>query len=460
MARMRTAAAVGLWRQAANGPEVYLVERNPKLRFFGGYWAFPGGVLEATDDTDGDPREALRRCAVRELEEEVTVSLATERLEELCSITTPEFAPVRYDTQFYWTQLADREPRVVPGELVDGRFFTPGEALEAWRRGEMLIVPPVLFLLELFERGEDNFVETASAAAAELEAGKLHPIRFTPGIFVAPLRTATRPPATTTNCFLVGQEKVYVVDPASSDPGDLERLFAKIDEEVARGAQLQAVLLTHHHPDHIGGVVQVCERYGIPWQAHAETRTRLPESLAANPSHVGEDIVDGQAFPLGTAPDGSPDWQLQAYHTPGHAVGHLAFRESRYDAWIAADLVSTISTIVIDPPEGHLATYLKSLERLRNETVGTIYPSHGPPQRNGPGVLDYYLSHRQEREDMLWNALADGPRTESELVPVVYADTHPKAHAIAARSLLAGLIKLAEEGKVAEADGRWARVDS
>lgn len=452
-AKLREAAAVILTRSAGQGLEIFLAERSPELRFFGGYWAFPGGVMDAVDrEVASDADDVARRCAVRELAEEVALRLAPQRFEPVCSITTPPFAPVRYATRFFLVQLVDEVPRVLPGELVAGDWARPWEWLERWRRGRTRVVPPALFLLELLAGGDVRaFIEHARRETAALEAGKLHPVRFSPGLFVAPLETATKPPATTTNCVLVGEERIFVVDPGSVSDREQERLQQKLDECVSRGSELAGILLTHHHPDHVGGVAALRARQELPVYAHPETVARL--ALGGSARHLG----DGDELDLGVAPDGSTPWTLRAYHTPGHAPGHLVFRESRYGALVAGDLVSTVSTIVIDPPEGHLATYLASLERMAREEIGTIYPAHGPAHPDGRALLRQYLEHRQAREDKLIAALGQAPVAVSDLVTAVYDDTDVRLHGLAARSLLAGLIKLEEEGRAKRGEGdRWS----
>jgi glyoxylase-like metal-dependent hydrolase (beta-lactamase superfamily II) len=114
-----------------------------------------------------------------------------------------------------------------------------------------------------------------------------------------------------------------------------------------------------------------------------------------------------------------------------------------------------MSTIIVDPPEGHLATYLRSLERLLQLPLATLCPAHGPAVRQGERLVKQYLRHRRQRETTLLGALADGGGTLQELLPKVYWDADPKLYRFAARSLLAGLEKLAEEGR-ARLDGeRW-----
>ena len=469
-----------------------LGERAPGLLFFGGYWAFPGGAVEETDRGAGDEDDALARAAVRELFEETGLLVVEGGTDEHASLrrgllssepsarneasarwrtlvvsgcarptpigrlTTPAFAPRRHRTLFLHLE-APRDDALEPcgSELVALRWMRPTDAVAQWRRGELALAPPVLFLLELLERGDlDRFHSDAGAAMAAVEAGRLHSSRFSPGVFTAPLRTPTLPPATTTSCYLVGEQRVFVVDPATYEDSERARLFDVLDEWRASGREIAGVLVTHHHHDHVGSVAAVERRYSVPVFAHRLTLERLPE--APRDARV---LEDGDVLELGRAPDGTPDGHLRALHTPGHDRGHVAVVDERYGAAIVGDMLSTVSTIVIDPPEGHLATYLKSLQRLEREALSTLYPSHGPPRRNGRELVRAYLEHRASREHALHDALTLAPSTPRELVPVVYADTDPALHGLAERSLVANLEKLAEEGRArTRADGRWEAV--
>lgn len=490
----RVASAIVLIRRTdGSGLQVFLAERAPQLRFFGGYHAFIGGVREPIDGVDaagGDDRAAMRACAVRELFEETGIladpdlressdptrlakvreqlldrdaestdwvellehSRGASELREFCRITTPPFAPVRYATAFFVMEVPESvEPDIVSGELTHGRWWRPEQALAAWHRGEVEIVPPALILLECLEAGDvDAFCREAKVRTDRYAAGDLHHVRFSPGILLAPLTTPTIPPATTTNCLLVGTDTIYVVDPASPDESEQARLFAMCDELIEGGARIAGVLSTHHHPDHVGAIAATCERYDVPVRGHALTLDRLPPDC-----RLGEPLADGDRIDLGTAPDGSEHWTLEAIHTPGHDRGHLCFHESRYAALIAGDMVSTISTIMIDPPEGHMGTYIASLEKLATLDVGTLYPAHGPAVRNGTRVLKKFIEHRATRERALVAALDEVPRSVDSLVPIVYADTDSRMYPYAARSLLAGLEKLEAEGVAQQRDGGW-----
>jgi glyoxylase-like metal-dependent hydrolase (beta-lactamase superfamily II) len=116
------------------------------------------------------------------------------------------------------------------------------------------------------------------------------------------------------------------------------------------------------------------------------------------------------------------------------------------------DLVSTLSSILIDPSDGHLATYLESLRFLETVTDGTLYPGHGPPTPDGKAVIRKTLEHRAEREAQLMAALATEPQKVQELVAKIYTDVDPKMFPLAERSLLSGLKKLEEEGLASDLD--------
>jgi ribonuclease/clavin/mitogillin len=490
---MRRSSTILLTRRVQGELQVYLVERSPKLRFFGGYWAFPGGVVDEVDELpeDADEHLAEERCAIRELFEETGVLIgplesalplekraalraslvdlktdaadwlpyqqaadgARADLHHLTTISTPEFAPVRHRTPFYQAELpAGQEPTIEIGELVDGRFWGATELIDAWKAGSIPVAPPALFLLDLLRDGDlEAFRERCAVMGAKLEAGQLHRAYFAPGVMLAPLATATLPPATTTNCVLIGEQRVFILDPATELERDRERLFETLDRWLVEGKTLGGVLLSHHHPDHVGAVQVTAERYGLEVFAHPETLARL--DLGGVPSAP---IEHGHKFDLGLAPDGSPGWTLEAFFTPGHALGHLVFIESRYRTAIVGDLVSTLSTIVIDPPEGHMATYLESLQAILDKNIGVLVPAHGAGARVGADVLRYHLRRRQEREAKLFGVLTGEGQTLEQLLPVVYDDAPQVVMPFAARSLLAGLQKLEEEQRIGHSEGLWS----
>jgi ribonuclease/clavin/mitogillin len=444
---IKTAATVVLWSDEHDG--VLLVERSPQLRFFGGFHAFPGGVLEPGD---GQGDVGLDACARRELLEETAIDLQGAPLTPLGHFLTPPFAPVRFDARFFFAR-APRGcvPRVDGSELVAGSFVRPHEVVARWTRGEIRIAPPVLLLLEFLARdGVEGLATRVGAITKRYAEGELPHVRFSPGAILASLRTPTLPPATTTNTYVVGHERFVVIDPGTPEATEQQRLFALLRGLMREGRAFDGVVLTHHHPDHIGAVAATCATFDVPLLAHARTHDRVEA-----PGTRRVVLDDGARIALGRAPDDSPDFALVASATPGHAQGHLVFRDTRYGALFAGDLVSTLSTIVIDPPEGHMATYWASLERAAALAPTLVYPAHGPPAIGG-GVLKKTLAHRKEREAKLIDALTRGLTSEDALLADVYADVDVRLLPIAARSLRAGLEKLAEDGVAVERESTWS----
>jgi len=248
-------------------------------------------------------------------------------------------------------------------------------------------------------------------------------------IAVLPVRTPTVPPATHTNCYRVGGT---VFDPASPYPDEQARLADWL------GAGVERIVLTHHHGDHVGGVEDLRRRTGAPVWAHRDARV---------PFEVDHRIEDGEMLDTG-------DGAWRCLHTPGHADGHLCFLNEGTGDVIAGDMVAGVGTIVLVPPEGHLATYLDSLRRLR-ALSRVLHPAHGPALEDAPAALDHYTAHRHRRTEQVRAALDAG--TPSAMARVIYADVPGVDFSLAAAQVRAHLGWLEERGEVVETDGHWRR---
>ncbi len=272
----------------------------------------------------------------------------------------------------------------------------------------------------------------------------LEPLVDAPLIRRLPLRTPTLPPATHTNVYIVGAGELAVVDPASPWPEEQETLERRLDELRAAGVgRVVEILLTHHHPDHVGAAARLAARLAVPVAAHAVTADLVRPMI-----RVDRTLDEGTPLRYGPA-------TLDPLFTPGHAPGHLVFVERESRAVIAGDMVASVGTIIIDPPEGDMRLYLASLERLRRLDARLLLPAHGPPIADPERLLAYYVAHRLEREGRVVDALAAGAAPVAELVPRAYPDVAPPIYPLAARSLLAHLEKLRAEGRAVERDGQW-----
>jgi glyoxylase-like metal-dependent hydrolase (beta-lactamase superfamily II) len=152
-----------------------------------------------------------------------------------------------------------------------------------------------------------------------------------------------------------------------------------------------------------------------------------------------------------------PGWHLQALHTPGHASNHLCFALAEEEALFSGDQVMGWSTTVIAPPDGDMAAYMRSLERLRQRPDRTYWPTHGGPIHAPAAHIEALIQHRLARRQAVLRSLGERPARPQALVDVVYPGLDPALHDAAAQSLLAHLIELAGDGLAREANGAWTR---
>ena len=500
----KDAAAVVLLRHNTDphNPEVYLVKRSEKLAFLGGFYAFPGGQCDPGDgevEVIGEPREALslmsRPIAIssvaRELLEELGV-LAARGSETLTKgqraslrddlesgrmtwpglmrhyglhldasdfvfvgrWVTPPFSVRRFDTWFFLVKCPPKqEPHVIEGELESGEWIKAGEAYQRWERSEILAVPPTLHALKTLSKGITADLVERFLANPHAHAQPARRIEFRPNYICFPVRTPTKPPSTHTNCYLIyNSNELLVIDPGSPYEDEQQALAECVDELLREGRTLRAIVLTHMHPDHVGGVNSLRQHLGINARVAAHRLTAEPLSNAINVDYF---IEDGEVIEL----NGSPLIALRAMHTPGHARGHLCFYEERTGTLISGDNIVGIGSVLVDPPEGHMSDYIDSLRRMRAlPNLSVIFGGHGPAIANPYTKLDEYISHRLERERKIFEAIKHGAQTPTEIVAQVYTDVAPAAHAMAERAVLAHLEKLTADAVVAYDGSSWRAV--
>lgn len=495
----KDAAAVILLRQGTDpsNPEVFWVRRSEKLAFLGGFHAFPGGQLDAEDaltrvencaDIDA---AAMIACAARELFEELGVLVArgAERLTkgQRASLlddlesgrmsfpkllahfelfldandftfvgrwVTPPFSARRFDTWFFLVNCPPKqEPQVVPGELETGEWTAAREAYARWQRSEVLCVPPVLHGLTTLAGGITDDLVERFLSDPHAHGEPTRRIEFYPGFICFPVRTPTKPPATHTNCYIIGSREVVILDPASPYQEEQDALAACVDELLAEGRVVREIILTHLHPDHVGGVNALIEhlRGVVTVAAHRLTAEALDGTIP-----VDRLIEDGELIELAGYSNTNTDssLSLRAMHTPGHARGHLCFYEERTGALVTGDNIVGLGSVLIDLPEGNMRDYLQTLERLRGlPHLTVLFGAHGPAMGNPRAKIDEYIAHRLEREENILAAVRAGACTPAEIVALVYTDVHPKAHQMAERAVLAHLEKLEADQLVKRSDG-------
>lgn len=435
---------------------VLVGRRRPSLRFMGGFVAFPGGVVDV--ETDGDDHLAPSRAAHRELWEETGLIARDDRLvysseppedpfpgSTIVRFTTPSWYPIRFETWFFHLVVESSDAPAKTDEDMEAiRFEAPDQLLARWKTLDYLIAPPTRRVLEALVALEDHR-DSGTLAESLVDDDPALAEEFEPmsGIQALPLKTPTLPPATHTNCYLVGHERLLVIDPATYDDDERERLLRVVEKT---GLAVEAVFLSHHHEDHIGSARWLSERLQVPVWAHSETAARVRDVVTIDRTFEGGDVID-----LGHDAVGAP-FELELLHTPGHAAGHIVFLDRRRKdrpSMIVGDMVASTGTIIVDPDDGSMGEYMRQLARMRDLAPGVLFPSHGPPIYDGVAKLEQYLAHRQMREDKVLAAVEEhGPINARALVPHAYDDTPEKAWPLAERSLLAHLEKLVDEGRV------------
>ncbi|MFN9925397.1 MAG: MBL fold metallo-hydrolase [Phenylobacterium sp.] len=247
-----------------------------------------------------------------------------------------------------------------------------------------------------------------------------------------------------TGTYIVGRGEVAVIDPGPDDPAHLEAILAAIP-----GETVSHIVITHHHSDHsplagplkarTGAPIYGCAVASAHEEDHGEVKMEAGHDLGFQPdiSLCGGGTISG------------PGWTLEAIPTPGHTSNHLCYAFPEEKACFTGDHIMGWSTTVITPPDGDLSDYLASLDAIRARGFETLWPTHGPPIRDVTAFIDAYTAHRHERLDQILTALEAGPARIRELVPRLYADVDARLHPAAARSMLAGMVHLTREGRLA-----------
>lgn len=450
--------------------------------------------LLTLQDEDADRLSALRldlashKVTFSEILERENLRAATDLIAYYSHWITQPGRPRRYDTRFFVARAPSTQvPMHDNSELVAHLWVRPGDALEMARNGEMTLMFPTVKTLESltrFARVEDmlEFARSprsrpimAPRAAVALDGSQR---TLVPGDFayaevkkldpdnkgqvwcdIKPGRpveiasqvvrvTAPNPGMMTgpgTNTYLIGNAETGI---AVIDPGPLlDEHIAAIEQNAA--GQIKWILCTHTHVDHSPAARVLREKhgatvYGMPPPPYPnQDQTFAPDQVVQN----------GDRIPVaGVA--------LRVIHTPGHASNQVCYLWESERLLFTGDHIMQGSTVVINPPDGHMATYLASLRLLQSENIEYLAPGHGFLIADPAVAVDRLLVHRQTRENKVFEAMRriNAPADLEALVLQAYDDTPANRHKVAMRSLAAHLQKLQEEGRVQEHNGLWSLI--
>jgi hydroxyacylglutathione hydrolase len=232
-----------------------------------------------------------------------------------------------------------------------------------------------------------------------------------------------------TRTFIVGRARPVVIDPGPDDAAHLDAI-----ERVLGGARPVAILLTHAHPDHAAAALPLARRTGAP--------VMMARGALRSPPSVARWLNDGEEVETDAG-------ILRAVATPGHAPEHLAFQWG--DTLFAGDaFMGGSDTTLVAPPEGDLAAYMRTLDRVGELAPRVLLPAHGPAIEDAGAAVERYRAHRRERIEQVVRALRGaGPARPAQILDEVYgAALHPGLRMAAEGSLHAILAYLLAGGRV------------
>ena len=452
---------------------------------------FTAGDVEpdaAVLDQVAELRPALNRreLSLPDLCSRFGLKLAADRLLYLDHWLTPPGVPKRYDTRFFvtrapHTQVASQDDGETDAQL----WITPAEALQ--RKAELRLAPPTFRIIELLQRlGNVDAVLAHARALAQVpcimprlaggskglrpvmpseapyaELGRLDPdghgrfsydlapataVQLSPRLIRVTANNGSMMTGPGTNTYLIGGGQANewaVLDPGPADDAHVQAIL-----DAAPGP-VRWIFVTHTHKDHSPAAQALKARTGAPLHGMAPLHAEWQDTDFVPDVPLRGD--ENFALP--------GDSTLRVLHTPGHAGNHLCYLLDEERLLFTGDHVMQGSTVVINPPDGDMGAYLKSLRALLALDIDWIAPGHGFLMAAPRQAMQQIIDHRLKRESKVLAALpGDEALPLDDLLARVYDDVPAKLHAMARRSLLAHLLKLRDDGRAREAPaGQWAQ---
>jgi glyoxylase-like metal-dependent hydrolase (beta-lactamase superfamily II) len=248
-----------------------------------------------------------------------------------------------------------------------------------------------------------------------------------------------------TNTYIVGKgAEIALIDPGPEDVEHLGAILAAIGPR-----RLSHIVITHTHRDHVDGLAALVAATGAKTAGFGR-RARERGTKRISPS--GSEYVDQDFVPDVPLADGGRlaghGWALRAVHTPGHAPDHLCFELEGTGLLFSGDHVMGWNTSVVAPPEGSMADYLRSLERMGERSDRLYLPGHGGQVEEPLRLVKAFLLHRRMREQAILDCIHAGTDTVTAIVPAIYRDLDPKLLNAASLSVLAHVEHLISRGLV------------
>ena len=426
---------------------IFLVKRQPYLKAFPGYHAFPGGKVDRDErDTpidiplfkDFEPR--LMHALIREMDEELGIDLQQSARSGLIKdfslfteVTTPDFHHHRFRTRFYKIGLNSMPDFTVDEAEVEKHCWETGhELMDRYHKGELLVAPPLRRMIEVLR---DN---PASSEAPDAEF-RYDPKTEVPcmeaigGVYQLLVQSKTIPPAAHTNAFVIGD---YLVDPSPKSKKEMGKLLTTL-----KRFDLKGIFLTHHHGDHHQHAPDLARTLDLPILISDDSHQRLTAKKRQYFKDIQIKIIkDGDHITTWK------DETVRVYAVPGHDEGQMALAPDSMAWFIVGDLIQGIGTVVISEPEGNMKKYFETLQRVIDLDPKIIFPSHGM----GMGTtfrLQETLKHRVQREDQVLELHQQG-KNKLQMLAAIYKGLNPILMPLAMKNIESHMAKLKEESRI------------
>lgn len=245
-----------------------------------------------------------------------------------------------------------------------------------------------------------------------------------------------------TGTYIIGQGKVAVIDPGPLDEAHIAALLKAVE-----GETVTHILITHCHMDHSPAAAPFKAATGAKTYAYGPHGSGKAQDAVEVEAGADRAFVPDVEIRHGDVIEGD-GWTIECVFTPGHTSNHMCFALREEKALFSGDHVMGWSTTVVSPPDGDMETYMASLDLLLTRDDEIYWPTHGPAITEPKPFVQAYMAHRDDRERQIIEQIRQGRATIPEMVPVMYAAVDPRLHAPAARSVLAHLVRMVDDGRV------------